>query len=196
MADRPHHWTIFLSIAAVLVSLTSAAVSIYTASFSKKLAEANLAHNRMTVRPLLRTHWVLLPEDASAGLYLSNRGVGPAVVRSAWLYFDGTRVGEMQDDVWDRLTSMANFDDAVTWWSLENGSVIQTTQVIKLFGTTKPGKKALLEGFLKKRLGVEVCYCSLYDDCWRFVLSEGAGTTDQNACGLPKLARLETRPEK
>jgi hypothetical protein len=88
-----------IAICGVVIAVVSVGVSAYVAWATRK-------HNRLSVRPLLGLT-VTFPVGATAGLRLSNSGLGPARITDSFLTFDGKLLGEFSrtyvDDLRDGL---------------------------------------------------------------------------------------------
>jgi hypothetical protein len=114
-----------------------------------------------------RIHW---QNDDVWKLVVSNRGVGPANVKRMRVFVDGT--------------------PAPTWLAAEKallpGAAVTIGSTRMVVGTLSPGQE--IDAFLvsnerlalgmflaRRRLAVELCYCSTLDDCW---IASGHGVRD------------------
>ena len=84
-----------IAICGVVIAVVSLGVSAYVAWATHK-------HNRLSVRPLLGLT-VTFPVGATAGLRLSNSGLGPARITDSFLTFDGKLLGEFSRTYVDEL---------------------------------------------------------------------------------------------
>jgi hypothetical protein len=75
-----------LAICGVVIAVASLGVSAYVAWATRK-------HNRLSVQPLLGLT-ITFPIGATAGLRLTNSGLGPARIISSQLMFNGEEFGE------------------------------------------------------------------------------------------------------
>lgn len=75
-----------IAICGVVIAVASLSVSAYVAWATRK-------HNRLSVRPLLGLT-IAFPVGATAGLLLTNSGLGPARIISSQLTFKGKQLGE------------------------------------------------------------------------------------------------------
>jgi len=172
---------------ATIVAIAALSTSIWQAHLSAK-------HNRLSVRPLLRASTDFGAAFEVPGLFLKNQGVGPAIISSAHLYLDGNLQGEMQDEHWDELLIKSGLANSIFLanYSLENGSAMEAGKTHQLFVIPKGWPRDRESGFkdlVHRRLGVAICYCSLYEECWRLVMMEDVSSTDRDKCGLRKLKR-------
>ena len=75
-----------IAICGVVIAVASLGVAAYVAWATRK-------HDRLSVRPLLGLT-TTFPAGATAGLRLTNSGLGPARIISSQLTFDGEQFGE------------------------------------------------------------------------------------------------------
>jgi hypothetical protein len=75
-----------IAICGVVIAVASLGLSVY-------VAWATRQHNRLSVRPLLGLT-ATFPAGGTAGLCLTNSGLGPARIISSQLIFDGHQFGE------------------------------------------------------------------------------------------------------
>lgn len=83
------------AICGVIIAVASLGVSAYVAWATRK-------HNRLSVRPLLG-FTTTFPVGATAGLRLSNSGLGPARITNSQLTFKGKLLGEFSRTYVDDL---------------------------------------------------------------------------------------------
>ena len=87
--------TTVIAICGVVIAVASLGVSAYVAWATRK-------HNRLSVRPLLGLT-ATFPVGATAGLRLTNSGLGPARIVDSQLTFDGEQFGEFNKPNVDRF---------------------------------------------------------------------------------------------
>ena len=143
-----------VAVCAVVIAVASFVVSVFE-------VRATRQHNRHAVRPILQLHhgW---PPGGTAGVRLTNVGLGPAVVTRTVLSLDGQVIG-----AWNRRDVDALRDglpvrpDAVTFGERE---VIPTAHAQYLLSVDgyDPRAHAGLRELVEHRLTLEVRYESLY----------------------------------
>lgn len=84
-----------IAVCAVVIAAASLVASVYEARATRK-------HNRYSVRPILDLA-MSFKIGATAGLSLSNTGLGPAAVTDTSLSFDGKRLGEFDESNVDKV---------------------------------------------------------------------------------------------
>lgn len=165
-----------LSLCAGIAAITAVAVSLYQAALAR--------------RQLRASAWPYVTQDNSftqGSAYMrrvSNQGVGPARIRSFVVLVDGQPVHKWNDAV-RALTGGP--EDALVYSSFGRGSVLPAGGTLTLL-TLPPGDRALRfwsEGQAREgttRFATIVCYCSIYDECWR-AHSEESEPVAVRACG-------------
>jgi hypothetical protein len=83
----------FLVDANTVIAICGVIIAVASLGLSAYVARATRRHNRLSVRPLLGLT-TAFPAGATAGLLLTNSGLGPARIVSSQLTYDGTKFGE------------------------------------------------------------------------------------------------------
>lgn len=102
----------------------------------------------------------------------TNKGIGPARVRSIRMTLGGREIDNLDTMILDVLGPDKAFSYDVYRASNPTGSVLSPDEESNLFSV--PWTDASRE--LVENLGdfsVELCYCSVYDDCWLAVMNKG-----------------------
>jgi hypothetical protein len=122
---------------------------------------------RASVWPYLDIGYQYNIDDPKVGfdLRVQNNGVGPALVRSVHVTFDGKPLPHWQNlfvALFQRGKLNAGFS------GLHNivipPSTNRETDVSAVHVTDADPAKIIYEA--RERLTMEICYCSIYDDCW------------------------------
>ena len=100
---------------------------------------------------------------------LTNNGLGPAVIKSATIYVDGSPVS-----AWNEAVHLATDNDESYPSTLSDVSYnrrIRAAETVEVFRISD--YSALARSFHKEmnadRVQYHVCYCSIYEECWRTV---------------------------
>lgn len=125
--------------------------------------------DRLAVRPRILIDANYDSRLGGVGLILRNAGEGPAVIRSMTVVVDGVKVGVDRDLRWPAVTRLlgTNFVPVTTWF--EPGEFVSKGQRAPLFVLSPPPQNedsTLLFREQAKRLGILVCYCSVFGDCY------------------------------
>lgn len=119
-------------------------------------------------------------QGSRLGILVGNPGIGPAVIRSVAATVDG----EPQPDWVSLLNTLAGEDRP---WSLSasfiRGRVVPAGAMITTIQVNDSGLADHIQAELD-RVGLEVCYCSVYDRCWITRLHD-AGDAPQEVAACP-----------
>lgn len=155
-----------LSGSAGFLAVCALAVSGYQAYLARE-------QQRMSAWPYLS---VANTGENGFGKVVRNAGLGPALVRSFVVTVDG-----QPQHTWGGVARAVLRDDSAAWAvrraGVDSGPVVSSTLgrgVVLLPGSTlelvhvEPGHLALTmhDALNDARVGMRVCYCSLYGDCW------------------------------
>lgn len=160
-----------LSLAAAFVAVCALAVSVYQTKIMRE-------QQRASAWPRLD-----LPQSTSATTYgrlVQNQGLGPALVRSVEITYDGRH---MRD--WNAVTAAVFGDSAERVFARDSALAIETNTVARgsviLPGATvshirvhSAAVAPLLARLASGRLRTAICYCSLYGECWRVTQDDDA----------------------
>ncbi len=140
-----------VTLAAILVSVCALAVSVYQAKIMRDTQQAS-------VWPFVE----VLPSNTQNGAWLgvTNKGVGPALVKSVYLEVDGQPFQRWQA-MFDELLPA----DSVNFvWSSVNGRVLAPNEEARAIQLNPADARRV--GRIIQNMTFEVCYCSVYDACW------------------------------
>ena len=171
------HMEVFVSVAALITAVAAVIITLEQTKVMREEAELERNNARISVMPSvwLSTYIGEDDEDAYFKVVLTNKGLGPAVIERFDVSYKGQAVGN-----WDDLARLMAADigseksfEGNTLGSgrspvtpglmLEAGG---TTEPLRVFGSTDPdGIRLLMRGAPK--MGISLCYCSLYGDCFR-----------------------------
>jgi hypothetical protein len=144
-----------IAVIAVFISLSTLVVYIYQSSIMKD-------QQKMSVWPYL----IFGPSwgEDYLQLSLSNKGIGPALVKQVEIYHGAKKlngVQEIMNIVPDSLQAPFSYS------SLWSGAVIMAGENMKLFETNESGAiQFLLKEINSGRLKMSICYESVYGDSW------------------------------
>jgi len=173
--QRVERW---LSIAVGLAAIVAVVVSLYQAALARQQLQASA--------------WPYVSQGngyTSGNPYtrvVSNDGVGPARIKSFRVVVDGRPVQTWNAAV-RSLTGEG--EPALVYSSLGRGTVL-VPGASRTVLTLPPGPRA--ERFwlgAQTRLRTQVCYCSVYDECW-LADSEEREPMPQRACTADSVAEF------
>jgi hypothetical protein len=168
-----HKWVdMTVAFSALFVSVVSLGVAILHGRTMEKMAEAN-------ARLVAANSWPFLAYSAGTNttngvakihMGVGNTGVGPAKIESAELVWKG--VAYRSDE--DFLKACCGFDpasDKKPDSDLVPHEVLRAGGQINFLEFAQPAGpqvfEALQRAMLSRDLQLHVCYCSIFDECWK-----------------------------
>ena len=149
-----------VAIAAIVVSIMTLFVYIYQARIM-------MDQQHTSVWPYVEWTMTRYNEEAQE-FYISviNKGVGPALVKETHLYLGDTlyTFGEYRKFM-ANLIGEGNRDALWIMYSVVDNRVLAPGEEVKIFHV-KNWKDVRIPAFDFKRITYDICYCSIYDDCW------------------------------
>ncbi len=159
-------WSIerYSAVFAVLVSLTTLALLIFQTRLMQTQARAS-AWPHVSIG--------LSSSQTSFSWVLSNNGVGPAVTHNVRVLVDG----KPQPDWRSVLSALQNDDMQMKATAMNSVPKVLTpaenTNDQYVVVTVQASADAAITAAAMSRVGIELCYCSIYDDCWISAFAEG-----------------------
>ena len=134
--------------------------------------EAQSEYNRANVRPRLQMAWTtrLTPRHDGVGLFLENRGLGPAEILSIQGYVDRAQVTEGHPGkFWDQIGQALGIKDngSIAYELIEPGDVMEAGTPHLFWGRTATSRSTEAWRQMEEhvgRVGIGISYCSVYPD--------------------------------
>lgn len=170
----------YLALAALLLSMMALFVSIYEARILKEQQQIMLAQEKTSVWPYLDGRLAYEYSDKIRIRYtLENKGIGPSKIRRMKLLFDDHPI-ESYTELLDSLDQFfPDSSDVGVSYRVAEGEVISPDEKMELLvieGLRFPNDWQKVR---ELNLQFDLCYCSVYDDCWRLW---GNDREEQEAC--------------
>jgi hypothetical protein len=163
---RGIRWDALAAIIAALVGLLALCVSGYTAYIQRQQVRAQ-------VWPYLEAG----NDDGNQAIYVYNKGVGPAIVKSAQVFIDGK-----PQTSWAHVLEALGLPSNDYLQSTINPDVISAGEQVRVVGfSDKDRWKAFHDGAID-RMTMNICYCSTLDECWMY--------SDRHPVGYKAIAQL------
>jgi len=169
---------------ALLVAVLALATSVWSGWEDRR-------HKRLSVKPQLTLSFSF-HEGVSAGWMMSNAGLGPAIVQRFEAYVDDRpqiQWDSFADSLGIQRPHALGFANVYSLQIISPGlpEPLLTVRLDQSKPATARNLADLMNNF--KRVRMEVCYCSLYDECWQTSTRwESWGSRKEVAsCVLPKL---------
>lgn len=164
-----------MSLSALLVAIFSLCLSAYGAHYARE-------RERLLARPRYLISFYF--DETGVGWKDSNIGLGPARIRGIHLFLDD--VPQARPKLFSRpFKQLFQIPGPVPvkFLNLEAGEIIKPDESDTLIWVPSgPEAEKVRVGYERVRL--EVCYCSIYDECWLFQSWTGQITGKRDdACG-------------
>jgi len=168
-----HTWVdMVVAFSALFISVVSLGIAILHGRTMEKMAEANARLVAANSWPFLSygAGWVTTNGIKRADMHVSSTGVGPAKIESAELVWKGVAYRNNEDFLkaccgFDQTSGMAFDSNLVPY------TVLRAGDHISFLGFTQSASPAvfaaLQQAMLSRDLEFHVCYCSIFDECWR-----------------------------
>jgi hypothetical protein len=165
-APRGRNWNALSAIIASLIGLLALCVSGYTAYIQREQVRAQ-------VWP-----WLFAGnDDNSQSIVVANKGVGPAIVRSAQMLVDG----KPQRD-WKRVLQALNLPPHEFAQATLNPNVLSPGEEVQIVKFLDKGDYQNFKAAATNHLTTDICFCSTLHECWMY--------TDQHLVGYKSIAQL------
>lgn len=154
----------FVAFTAIVVSVCALVVSFYQARIMRETQKA-------AVWPFVE----ILPSNTATESFLGiyNKGTGPAIIKSVTLSID-----DQSFTTWNALFDHVAPDDTIPFaWSTVRGRVLAPNDVVKAIELQPENARKV--GAAISSLQFELCYCSVYDDCWTTSLARNNKPIDR-----------------
>lgn len=155
------------ALSAVLIGLSAIAVSVYETSLIR-------AQQKGSAWPYVEIGYGYDGADFRYGLY--NTGVGPARIGYAVVRVDGVPVSDWRQFFQNLGVNVERYNTSFMT------RVVAAAGSVEALRVSDPDiARQLFE--LQPRVSLEVCYCSVYDDCWEKLI--GAEAIPVRSCNAP-----------
>ena len=161
-----------------LISVAALALSMLALFVSVLEVSAMRDEQRVQVWPYVEVSTRYNAEGYA--VIATNKGIGPARVRTAELTFDGEPV----DSLDELIVSILGEEDAFSYdlYRASNParSVMSADDSAQLFAVPWEDRTRRLTQIWHDRISVTLCYCSVYDECWQSTLNAGEPVPVEN----------------
>ena len=167
-----------IGLSALVVSLVAVFVGIYSAYIDREYARAS-------VWPRLEIYRSFSSQAEKFEYGVSNSGTGPAIINFVKVAEQGNAI-----KYWRELTIFQQENVFFTQSQIGN-RIIPTQQTVKplqISGKSKIEKLADFIALETKNISIQICYCSIYDECW--LTDRTNNPAPVNECKLGEQARF------
>ena len=153
-----------LALTAIVLSLAALGVSVFEVSTIRD-------EQRMGVWPYIQLASRYNAEGFA--LLASNKGIGPARVRHVEVRYEGKVYEQLDELILNTIGPENAFSYDLYSTSDPTQSVLSPDEQVLLFGVPWEPRTRLLVDRWSGTVEVTLCYCSVYDECWRAHLDSG-----------------------
>jgi len=146
-----------LALTAIVLSLAALTVSVFEVSTIRD-------EQRIQVWPYIELAWHY--DSDGFAIQATNKGIGPARVRTLDLRYEGTRYTELDRLVLATVGEENAFSYDLYSTTNPSRSVMSPDETAVLFSVPWEPRTRLLAERWNGTIGIEMCYCSVYDECW------------------------------
>lgn len=174
-ADRTDR---IVSASAAFVAISALVVSMYQTYLMRQ-------QQKLSAWPYLTQGHSWRARGSGYSYVVTNNGVGPALVGGVEVLVDGK-----PQPTWGAAARglVGTGAATLTYSSFHRGSVLLPGAALALVEIPSDSTARVFWLAAQKRLRVVICYCSLYDDCWR-ADSEAEQPSPVRACEAPRGTR-------
>lgn len=143
-----------ITIAAIFISFCALTVSIY---------QSVILYNQQYAAVWPYVSPQVSYTESTFDFSIQNKGTGPAIIKELHLTLDGKPVTDYQVFTEDLL--QVNQFYSVSFNTPDN-TVIATGEKVQIIRVTLPDSLRISTTNFVQRTTVEICYCSIFGDCW------------------------------
>lgn len=184
-----HRWIdMAIPIAALFVSVVSIAIAYHHGSVMQQLVRQNERLVQANSLPYLELGTSTRTQEGEPriSLFAINSGVGPAAIKSVEVLVDGRPVSDLRQLL---AACCAASPDARVGSSTLSGRMVRAGDMITyvdfLGGSREPLARSVLRAYRGDRIKVNLCYCSVFGECWTRSSTGLASPTKVAACPSP-----------
>ncbi|MGH8211657.1 MAG: hypothetical protein ACREPP_00330 [Rhodanobacteraceae bacterium] len=167
-------WDAVAAIIAALVGFLALIVAGYTAYIQRYTAEIQTKQVQAQVWPWLAAG----NNDNEDSIEVVNKGVGPAIVRTAQVFVDGKPQPDWQHVLRDLGAVPHQFSQS----TLNPNVLAPGEKVTVIQFANEDDYKRFRSAAVAHLTLIDICYCSTLGECWRY--------TDRHLVGYKSLAQL------
>lgn len=152
------------------IALLALAISLIAVWFTWKQVEISQTHNRLSVTPILQLTPYLEGVGKRNGLYLTNDGLGPALIKTFSVTLRGDRTEGFESDRWGEIVTSLKLTPECFGhaWPRNETTISAGVEIPLIFVTNASGKEfCFLEAvqmFGGEPILIELEYESIYGD--------------------------------
>lgn len=166
-------WDALAAIIASLVGFLALLVAGYTAYIQRYTAELQAKQVQAQVWPYL----LVGNNDSTQSIDVGNKGVGPAIVKTAQVFIDGT-----PQTTWSNVLAALGLPAHGYSQSTLNPNVLSAGEELQIIRIPDKDRWQAFRVAAVGRMALDVCYCSTLGECWLY--------HDDHPVGYKSIAQL------
>lgn len=148
-----------VAFSAIFVSIATLFVYMY---------QARIMQDQLHTSVWPYVEWLYNNVDNEFVISVENKGIGPAIIKDVTLKLDSTEVGS-NSALFRKLLGHADFSFVN---STVEGRVILPGEKVEMVHVFDSAAARAIDSLLlwndsKHTFKLEICYCSVYEDCWK-----------------------------
>ncbi|MBS1511459.1 MAG: hypothetical protein JST86_11500 [Bacteroidetes bacterium] len=158
---------IFISAFALVMSISSFLFGVFQ---YRNTSRTTQEHNKLSVRPILNIERNISDSYTKVGLTLKNKGIGPALIVSQELYYDGKQINN-----WSDLTPLLEREGLVFWqnftpqWFNVDFFTLSANEELDLYNIDIKNLKDLSKAISAfDKISILYTYTDMYKDTFNF----------------------------
>jgi len=167
----PMNWERAIAALALALSVTAILVSLLEVSTVR-------SHVKATVWP----HLSLDTQSSADGttIQLKNKGVGPALVQDIVMKLDGKVMTDIETAIIDTLGADTLVQNKSYKQADVSNQVVAAGETVDLFSIVSSDDTDELMRIWSSQLDIQMCYCSIQEDCWTtYLIAKATVSADQ-----------------
>lgn len=168
----------------MIVALSANAVSIITLLIFIYQTNLMREQQHISVWPYLEWLPSCCSEEFGAYIQVENKGIGPAAVQSVTVRLNGKEMNSVEE----LFTEAIGHNDFFYYTSTVESRVLAPGEKIKMIAIPDKETAFKVDSTLRRKgLEIEICYCSVYEDCWTCT---GTSSTATKRCTRSEVIRF------
>lgn len=153
-----------------IIAVLALCISIIAATFAWQQVEISRVHNKLSVTPLLYITPYAEGKSGRNGLYVSNVGLGPAIINNFSVKAEGVVASGFESDRWPEILTALHINPTcfATGWPKRQSAVKAGDELLLLNITKADGADACFTEIIKliggKGVELTIGYESIYGD--------------------------------
>lgn len=163
---RERSWDALAAVLAAGIGFLALVVSGYTAYIQ-----------RQQVRAQVWPYLIAGNDDGNDSIFVYNKGVGPAIVKTAQVFIDG----KPRPD-WAHVLTALGLPERGYSQSTLNPGVISAGEQVRVIHLADEDRWKIFRDAAAERMALDICFCSTLDECWMY--------SDRHPVGYKAIAQL------